>query len=242
VIKKYHFNTLSLDDSLIVEEESVELPVEKIEENRLQEQDEKVEDDSFISELLKKTDDLSSNVIKLQMQIEKQQSEFNKRLEEEKKKAFEEGKKEGEESIKEKLQDEIEEIKDQYIKSIASLNELNINIQNRLDVLENDLSTTAVDIATKVIKQELDEDSSKIAKILAVSLIKELKDASKISIKVNPKDFDYIKEEFNSREYIEILSDDAIVSGGVIILSDVGNIDAQISARLKKVSELVQDQ
>ena len=38
-------------------------------------------DSSFVEELLKKTDELSSNIIKLQMQIENQESEFAKRLE-----------------------------------------------------------------------------------------------------------------------------------------------------------------
>ncbi|NCB55734.1 MAG: flagellar assembly protein FliH, partial [Epsilonproteobacteria bacterium] len=37
----------------------------------------------FIEELLKKTDELTSNVVKLQIQIEKQEQDFSKRLTEE---------------------------------------------------------------------------------------------------------------------------------------------------------------
>jgi len=50
---------------------------------------------SFVEELLKKTDELSSNIIKLQMQIENQESEFAKRLEAEISRAKEDGKNEG---------------------------------------------------------------------------------------------------------------------------------------------------
>ena len=49
-------------------------------------------DSSFVEELLKKTDELSSNIIKLQMQIENQESEFAKRLEAETIRAKEDGK------------------------------------------------------------------------------------------------------------------------------------------------------
>jgi len=52
-------------------------------------------DSSFVEELLKKTDELSSNIIKLQMQIENQESEFAKRLEAETIRAKEDGKNEG---------------------------------------------------------------------------------------------------------------------------------------------------
>ena len=50
---------------------------------------------SFIEELLKRTDEMSGNMIKLQMQIENQENEFAKRLESEIQRAKEDGIRQG---------------------------------------------------------------------------------------------------------------------------------------------------
>ena len=38
---------------------------------------------------------------------------------------------------------------------------------------------------------------------------------------------------------VEIVEDDAVKEGGVVILSDVGNIDAQILQRFKAIKEAI---
>ena len=53
-------------------------PIQNIEEERPN-----TVESTFIEELLKKTDELSGNIVKLQMQIENQESEFKIRLENE---------------------------------------------------------------------------------------------------------------------------------------------------------------
>jgi len=67
--------------------------------------------------------------------------------------------------------------------------------------------------------------------VLSSELIKELQSASKITLKVNPKDHGAISEHVGSMEHIEVVSDSAVSEGGVIALSDAGNIDATIKER-----------
>ena len=58
---------------------------------------------TFIEELLKRTDDLSGNIVKLQMQIEHQENEFKIRLENETQRAKEEGLREGHEQAADQI-------------------------------------------------------------------------------------------------------------------------------------------
>ena len=68
-------------------------------------------------------------------------------------------------------------------------------------------------------------------------LIKELQSASKITLRVNPKNHGFISEHVGSLEHIEVLSDSAVSEGGVVAVSDAGNIDAQVSKRFQKVKK-----
>ena len=88
----------------------------------------------------------------------------------------------------------------------------------------------------EVIQKEISEDSKEIALNLAKALMDDIKDATKITIKVNPKDVKYLKENLQN---VEIVEDDAVKEGGVVILSDVGNIDAQILQRFKAIKEAI---
>ena len=92
-----------------------------------------------------------------------------------------------------------------------------------------------VDIAKEVVDAELKENSTKVAFGLSKELIKELQNASKITLKVNPKNHGEISKRVGSLKHVEVISDGAVSEGGVIALSDVGNIDAQISKRFQRV-------
>ena len=78
---------------------------------------------SFVEELLKKTDELSSNIIKLQMQIENQESEFAKRLEAEISRAKEDGKNEGIAQANAANEARINELEARFSASAAKLDE-----------------------------------------------------------------------------------------------------------------------
>lgn len=195
----------------------------------------------FIEELLKKTDELTSNVVKLQIQIEKQEQDFNNRLTEELTRERENAYSQGYQKAKEESESAVTEMKSRYLKSIGHVDTLYKSIEERLAKLETDMSVTAFEIAKEVIKKEVSLSSSKIAGSLSKALLQEVKDALKIELKVNPKDLDALKELYAEDEKIKVTSDDAITLGGVVILSDVGNLDGNLAMRLEKVKYLLQE-
>lgn len=197
---------------------------------------------SFIEELLKKTDELSSNIIKLQMQIENQESEFAKRLEAEISRAKEDGKNEGIAQANAANEAKINELEARFSTSAAKLDEQYVKFDEFLKKIEEELGQTAIKIAKEVIDKEISTSSNQIAHHLASSLIKELSNVKNIEIRVNPEDSEYIKEQFSKNEHVKISADDAISKGGVVIISDGGNIDATMQTRLEKLKMLVNNE
>ena len=199
-------------------------------------------DSSFVEELLKKTDELSSNIIKLQMQIENQESEFAKRLEAEIARAKEDGKNEGIAQTNAANEAKIKELEAKFSASAAKLDEQYVKFDEFLKKSEEELGQTAIKIAKEVIEKEVSTASSQIAHHLANSLIKELSDVKNIEIRVNPEDSDYLKEQFSKNERVKVSADDAISKGGVVIISEGGNIDATMQTRLEKLKMLVNNE
>ena len=199
-------------------------------------------DSSFVEELLKKTDELSSNIIKLQMQIENQESEFAKRLEAEISRAKEDGKNEGIAQTNAANEAKIKELEAKFSASAAKLDEQYAKFDEFLKKSEDELGQTAIKIAKEVIEKEVSTASSQIAHHLAGSLIKELSDVKNIEIRVNPEDSDYLREQFSKNERVKVCSDDAISKGGVVIISEGGNIDATMQTRLEKLKMLVNNE
>ena len=199
-------------------------------------------DSSFVEELLKKTDELSSNIIKLQMQIENQESEFAKRLEAETTRAKEDGKNEGIAQTNAANEVKIKELEAKFSASAAKLDEQYVKFDEFLKKSEEELGQTAIKIAKEVIEKEVSSASSQIAHHLANSLIKELSDVKNIEIRVNPEDSEYLKEQFSKNERVKVSADDAISKGGVVIISEGGNIDATMQTRLEKLKMLVNNE
>ena len=199
-------------------------------------------DSSFVEELLKKTDELSSNIIKLQMQIENQESEFAKRLEAETIRAKEDGKNEGIAQTNAANEAKIKELEAKFSASAAKLDEQYAKFDEFLKKSEEELGQTAIKIAKEVIEKEVSSASSQIAHHLANSLIKELSDVKNIEIRVNPEDSDYLKDQFSKNERVKVSADDAISKGGVVIISEGGNIDATMQTRLEKLKMLVNNE
>lgn len=197
---------------------------------------------SFIEELLKRTDELSGNIIKLQMQIENQEREFDKRLDNEVLRAKEDAIKEGYEKAKDEFDAKFNDLSTKYNNSIVKLETEYENLHKFISTNESELSFAAIDIAKEVIQKEVNQNSSFVAENLAKALMKDLKDATRIELKVNPKDFEFMQNLAKEDVKLKISSDDAISPGGVIILSDVGNLDATLQNRLINVKKIISEQ
>ena len=191
--------------------------------------------DSLIESLLKKTDEMSSNFIKLQMKLEAKEEEYKTSLEKEKQISYEEGIEAGKAQAVDDAKNGYENGLEQFSNSVATLENSAKEFEVALENIKAELITAALDISKEVVSVELSENSAEVAKVLGEELIKELQSASKIKLKVNPKDHGAISQSVGSLEHIEIISDSAVSEGGVIAISDAGNIDAQISKRFERV-------
>ena len=193
---------------------------------------------SFIEELLKRTDEMSGNMIKLQMQIENQENEFAKRLENETARAKEDGIKQGRDEAAAKFDEELKALEGRYLGSINKLEEQAAKFESLIASSEAQLPATAVEVAKEVVKKEISINSANIAAAICKELFSEIKDAKEVQVKVNPKDYEFIKENFSGQN-VKISADEAISAGGAIVLSDAGNFEGTIEARLEKIKKII---
>lgn len=191
--------------------------------------------DSLIESLLNKTDEMSSNFIKLQMKLESMSEEHKAELAKVKEESFAAGLEAGREKAIKDDEKSVSNIVSQYSASIEKLEKSAKEFESSLEGIKSELISAALDISKEVIKVELQENSKKVAFTLAKELIKELQGASKVVLKVNPKDHGAISQAVGSMAHVEVISDGAVTLGGVIAISDAGNIDAQISKRFERV-------
>jgi len=193
--------------------------------------------ESLIESLMKKTDEMSSNFIKLQMKLEQKEQEYQESLQKAKEEAFAEGMEAGRaqamEEIDKNLSHKIALLEESIKRVDASANEF----KSALEGIKSELVSAALDVAQEVVQVEVSQNSAEIAKVLSDELIKDLQTASKITLKVNPKDHALISEHLGKLENIDVVSDSAISEGGVVVISDAGNIDAQISKRFERVKK-----
>ncbi len=242
VIDKYSFKVLSTGGSPEIQavkpvEVVKDKPPVKVESEIDSSAMSKSSKDALIESLMKKTDEMSSNFIKLQMKLEEKEEEYKADLKKAKEASFNEGLKEGKLKAKEEYSENYAEGLSQFTKSVAALENSAKEFDVALEGIKGELVSAAVDIAKEVINIELSNSSSEVAKVLSNELIKELQSASKVTLKVNPKDHGAISQSVGSLKYVEVLSDSAVSEGGVIAISDAGNIDAQISKRFERVKK-----
>lgn len=103
--------------------------------------------------------------------------------------------------------------------------------------MESKLLKTSIAIARKIISIEIGENSSLIAKQTITHLLSKIKNASKIKIHLNPKDYVVLKSQLNVENFIELIEDPNVTAGGVVIASDLGNFDGNIEAKVSSMLE-----
>jgi len=191
--------------------------------------------DELIESLLQKTDEMSSNFIKMQMKLESKDEEYKQALEQAKAEAFEEGKTAGMKEAEELVQSEHTNMMKQFAASVETLDRSTKEFAASIEGIKEELIHAAVDIAKEVILVETSERGNEIANLLAKDLITEIQNASEVTIKVNPNDKVAIEQSLGTLENVKIISDNAVSNGGVVILSDAGNIDGDIMKRYERV-------
>ncbi len=195
----------------------------------------------LIEKLLHKSDELSGNLAKLEMQFEKNQASMQETLEKASDESYKRGFEEGKNEAKQIMEDEINKERDKIIQSLITLENALKQSQVHLEALEKELSSIAIDMAKEVIVKEIEENSQKVALELTKSLLSNIMEATQIGIKVNPIDYVFLKENLKDREKIQIEADNAISRGGVVISSNLGNLDGNVMSRYKMLKQSVLD-
>jgi len=118
----------------------------------------------------------------------------------------------------------------------------------QLDGLEFDmaraLTRVAVSIAQQVVRDELRTQPDRIARVVHEAVEAVLMSARHIVVQVNPQDQALVEAgaaEAIAARGARLVSDASIERGGCRVLSDVGTIDARISARWAHASSTVGD-
>ncbi|RDU60105.1 flagellar assembly protein FliH [Helicobacter marmotae] len=193
----------------------------------------------LVERLLQKTDELSSSLAKLQIQFEKLQVESEQRVASARDEGYKDGYREGQEKLKADFSEQINAQKKALVDSVITLENTLKGSQKHLEDLEKELSAISVDIAKEVIVSEVSQNSQNIALNLTKELLASIMEATNVKIKVNPNDYLFLKEQLEENTKVEIISDGAVSLGGVVIISDSGNIDGTIMSRYKNLKQSV---
>lgn len=189
----------------------------------------------LIDKLLQKSDDLSATL----KGFEERFAELQTQASEREKAAKEEGIKEGQMMVNLELKNSIESEREKIASSVNKLDSAIDCAKEQIAKLESELSSIALDIAKEVIIKEVSEESAKVAASIAKELLKSMSGNLDVIIKVNPADFEFLNNLAKGKENIKIKSDDAIAKGGVVIISENGNIDGSIMSRYKLLKQSV---
>lgn len=145
-----------------------------------------------------------------------------------------------------KLQHEYyEKLKAKYEQLDSLLNQL--YEQNKLlnENFNKVVLETSFAIAEKIIRRELEKDSSIVN--LIETCLKKVLTANEILIKLNPDDFEIVTNDLKEinksidASKIRFEKDEAIEKGGCLVETEIGNADARISSQLNELKRKLEE-
>lgn len=116
--------------------------------------------------------------------------------------------------------------------------------QEVFEFIAPDILEISVEIAQKIIKQEVSQNPQIIIESIVDVMKSMSKDESRITVKLNPLQVDLVKTELP--EYItsmgieakiNVVGDDSIAEGGCILYTNNGIVDASIDTQLEIIKE-----
>jgi len=131
----------------------------------------------------------------------------------------------------------LKQIDAQVVQAIKDLKHYSSFFEQAIFQMESKLLKTSISIAQKIISIELGENSTQIARQTIKHLLDKIKNASKIKIHLNPKDYMVLKSDMNVKNFIELVEDSNVTVGGVVMASDLGNFDGNIEAKVSTMLE-----
>ena len=155
-----------------------------------------------------------------------------------KKSAFEEGYNLG----LAKAETDINKFKSEFVKFMNAKQEV-------FEYIAPDILEISVDIAKKIIKKEMETDPQVIINTIIDVLKSVSKSEPKVTIRVNPKSVDFVKDilpnityEYGIETKINVNSDPSIEDGGCIFQTNNGIVDASIDTQLEIIKKALEVQ
>jgi flagellar assembly protein FliH len=142
----------------------------------------------------------------------------------------------------------IESQHEQVESAVKGLEQAIVHIQNLRNeiyhTLEQEVVELALAIARKVVCQEV-KTNKDVVVCVAKEALSRVEAPGKIKIRLNPADFQFIKETQNQIstlleqvDKVTFEAEDSISSGGCVIETNLGEIDARIEKQLHVVEEM----
>ncbi len=236
-IEKYRFETLDLEleeeepfDPALFTTEIDELPASPTTAA------EQITDKEPLAEEIAQ---LNAEISTLHKRLDKERTQHTQELEKVREEAFEAGRSEGIKETQHTLQEQLDETRMQMLKSISDLQELMQRYATLFDTLQEEVAQSALLIARHVIAAEVETKSAQIAEQIARLMVDNLKEATHITLHLNPKDAASLRDSLQDLSHLTIKEDASITPGGAILYSDAGNIDATLEARIKRTIALL---
>ncbi|WP_347338380.1 FliH/SctL family protein [Tumebacillus amylolyticus] len=105
----------------------------------------------------------------------------------------------------------------------------------------------ACHIARKIMHRESETDRSWVLDVVRAAL-EEINDSGKIEVRVHPDDFelirdnrDFLRKEVPGQTDLLVIPDRGVATGGCVLHTSFGNIDARIDTQLEEVRKALQD-
>lgn len=121
--------------------------------------------------------------------------------------------------------------------------------QQIYDAIAPDILEISLDIAKKIIKKEMETDPQVIINTIIDVLKSVSKSEPKVTIRVNPKSVDFVKDilpnityEYGIETKINVNSDPSIEDGGCIFQTNNGIVDASIDTQLEIIKKALEVQ
>ena len=145
---------------------------------------------------------------------------------------FEEGKAEARRVIEERYNS----ILDRAAESIETLCDLQREFRERLRLIE-DLAVSVVCTAMKKLFFVVPEEE--VVANTVRELLDRVAEGQKVKLKLNPKDYDVIKERLSLPDTVSVATDSSLKRGACVVETTTGVIETSVEERLREFEELV---
>ena len=162
-------------------------------------------------------------------------------VEEIEKQAYQQGFDEGQKAGIESRSQEIEPVVKSLHQAFVQLQNLRTEIYN---TIEKEVVKLALAIARKVVCQEV-KTNKEVVLCIAKEALSKIEVPGEIKVKLNPSDLQFIKETkdqltnfLHNIENVTFEAEESISSGGCVIETNLGEIDARIEKQLQVIEEM----